>query len=47
MVNYKYKQIIPKSLGNFTLSYASQLAQYTTIDWGLHYNRMDVEFEGA
>lgn len=47
MVNYKYKQIIPKSLGNFNLSYASQLAQYTTIDWGLHYNRMDVSFDAA
>lgn len=42
IVNYKYKYIIPKGLGNFTLSYAAQLAQYNTITWDLTYNRMEM-----
>ena len=43
IVNYKYKYIVPRSLGNFTLSYAAQMAQYNTITWDLHYNRMDMD----
>lgn len=43
IVNYRYKHLIPKSLGSFNLSYAAQLAQFNTFEWGLHYNRMDMD----
>lgn len=45
MVNFRYKFIIPKSLGSFNLSYAAQASQYTSFDWTVHFNRMDVELE--
>ena len=43
LLNFKYRYIIPKSVGQFDLSYTSQLARYASFDWGLHYNRMDIE----
>lgn len=42
LINFCYTHVIPKSVGQFTLSYAAQAAQYTTFDWGLHYNRLRI-----
>lgn len=43
LVNFHYKYIIPVSIGNFNLSYASQVAAYNTFTWNIKYNRFDID----
>jgi len=42
LVDCTYKYLVPTSLGTFDLSYAAQLASYTTFDISFRYNRFDI-----
>ena len=42
LVNFVYRYVIPKTLGEINLSYAAQAVTNNTFTIGLHYNRMDI-----
>lgn len=45
LITFQYKYLVPTNVSQFNLSYASQVSQFTTFDFGLHYNRMVMNLE--
>lgn len=43
ILKFKFKEITPIGLSELNLSYAATIAQYTTFNFSLNYNRFDIE----